>query len=54
MLMVELYEGEKKVAELPAREIIAMPPDVYRSFWQIQTTLGRYEEYTVIPDPEGP
>jgi len=54
MLMLELYEGEKKVAELPAHEVIAMSQSFYRIFWQIQTTLGRHEEYTVIPDPEGP
>ena len=50
MLMVEFWEGEKKVAELPAHEIIEMPPDQYRSFWAIQAELGRHEEYAVIPD----
>ena len=54
MLIVEFWEGQKKVAELPAHEIIAMPPALYRSFWQIQAILGRHEEYAVIPDPEGP
>jgi len=54
MLMVELWEGGKKVAELPAHDIIKMPPDDYRSFWRIQATLGRHEEYAVIPDPKGP
>ena len=50
MLIVEFYEGEKKVAELPAGYIIAMPPDQYRTFWRIQAMLGRHEEYAVIPD----
>ena len=53
MLMVEFYEGEKKVSELPAHDIIAMPPDDYRSFWKIQAMLGRHEEYLERPDLAG-
>ncbi|MFH1627490.1 MAG: hypothetical protein ABIE47_02060 [Pseudomonadota bacterium] len=52
MLIVDIYEGDKKVAELPAREIIAMSPEDFRSFWRIQAMLGRHEKYVVIPDPE--
>ena len=53
MLIIELYEGEKKVAEVSAHEIIAMPPDDYRGFWRIQAMLGRHEEYLVMPDLAG-
>ena len=53
MLIIELYEGEKKVAEVPAHDVIRMPPDDYRGFWRIQAMLGRHEEYAVTPDFEG-
>jgi len=53
MLIIELYEGEKKVAEVPAHDVIRMPPDDYRGFWRIQAMLGRHEEYLVRPDLAG-
>ena len=52
MLIIELYEDGKKVAEVPVDEIKAMSPARYKNFCRAQEILGRPEGSAVTPDLE--
>ena len=41
MLMIEFWEGDRKVAETTAAEVFDLPEDKRESFWAVQDMTNR-------------
>ncbi|MEO5367735.1 MAG: hypothetical protein H7831_15525 [Magnetococcus sp. WYHC-3] len=41
MLIIEFYQGEKKVAECKSDEVFSLTPDQQRNFWTVQDDRER-------------
>lgn len=40
-IIIEFYEGNKKVAECPAAEVFALPKEKAANFWDVQDRRNR-------------